>query len=166
MPLWVPEVGGPIRVRSAMAAITPPAGPPASVGEQAYRIVLAPALPGLPRYSLPLFRSPAAPALHARLQARVEALGPQAMLRLSNSSTLHGRLHDLRFIAADGQSSLLVAGLAGYGGMVACAAGEIAAAWITGGDRSPVAAAFEPERFSSQAHLAILKKDSSATGAL
>lgn len=91
-----------------------PGGPPASVGEQAYRIVLAPALPGLPRYSLPLFRGPAAPALHARLQARVEALGPQAMLRLSNSSTLHGRLHDLRFIAADGQSSLLVAGLAGY----------------------------------------------------
>ncbi|MEG9859172.1 molecular chaperone [Stenotrophomonas sp. BSUC-16] len=91
-----------------------PGGPPASVGEQAYRIVLAPALPGLPRYSLPLFRGPAAPALHARLQARVEAHGPQAMLRLSNSSTLHGRLHDLQFIAADGQSSLLVAGLAGY----------------------------------------------------
>lgn len=91
-----------------------PGGPAASAGEQAYRIVLAPALPGLPRYSLPLFRSPAAPAPNARLQGCVEAHGPRAMLRLSNSGTLHGRLHDLRFIAADGQSSLLVAGLAGY----------------------------------------------------
>lgn len=91
-----------------------PGGPAAALDERAYRIVLAPALPGLPRYSLPLFRGPAAPALHARLHGRVEAQGSQAILRLSNSGTLHGRLHDLRFITADGQSSLLLAGLAGY----------------------------------------------------
>ncbi len=52
--------------------------------------------------------------LHARLQGRIEALGSQPALRLSNCGTLHGRLHDLRFIAADGQSTVLVGGLAGY----------------------------------------------------
>ncbi|HIE0127100.1 TPA: fimbrial biogenesis chaperone [Stenotrophomonas maltophilia] len=91
-----------------------PAEPAAAVGEQAYRIVLAPALAGLPRYSLPLFRGPAATPLHARLQGRVETQASQPTLRLSNAGTLHGRLHDLRFITADGQSTLLTAGLAGY----------------------------------------------------
>lgn len=91
-----------------------PAEPAAAVGEQAYRIVLAPALAGLPRYSLPLFRGPAATPLHARLQGRVEPQASQPTLRLSNAGTLHGRLHDLRFITADGQSTLLTAGLAGY----------------------------------------------------
>lgn len=91
-----------------------PGDPAAVVGEQAYRIVLAPALPGLPRYSLPLFRGPVGPALQARLLGRVETQGSQAILRLSNSGTLHSRLHDLRFITADGQSSLLLGGLAGY----------------------------------------------------
>lgn len=91
-----------------------PRDPAASVGEQAYRIVLAPVLPGLPRYSLPLFRDPVGPVLQARLQGRVEAQGSQSILRLSSSGTLHSRLHDLRFITADGQSSLLLAGLAGY----------------------------------------------------
>ena len=71
-------------------------------------------LPGLPRYSLPLFRGPAGPALQARLLGRVEAHGSLAVLRLSNAGTLHGRLHDLRFITADGQATLLTAGLAGY----------------------------------------------------
>lgn len=91
-----------------------PRDPAAAMGEQAYRIVLTPALAGLPRYSLPLFRGAAAPVLHARLQGRIEALGSQPALRLSNCGTLHGRLHDLRFIAADGQSTVLVGGLAGY----------------------------------------------------
>jgi len=91
-----------------------PGDPAAAVGEQAYRIVLAPALPGLPRYSLPLFRGPVEPALQARLLGRVETQGSQATLRLSNSGTLHSRLHDLRFITADGKSSLLLGGLAGY----------------------------------------------------
>ena len=35
-----------------------PRDPAAAMGEQAYRIVLTPALAGLPRYSLPLFRAP------------------------------------------------------------------------------------------------------------
>lgn len=91
-----------------------PGDPAAAVAEQAYRIVLAPAVAGLPRYSLPLFRGPAAPTLQARLQGRVETQGSQVILRLSNSGTLRSRLHDLRFITADGQSSLLLAGLAGY----------------------------------------------------
>ncbi|HCT27596.1 MAG TPA: pilus assembly protein [Stenotrophomonas sp.] len=91
-----------------------PGDPTAAIGEQAYRIVLAPALSGLPRYSLPLFRGPEGPALQPRLQGHVEALGSQTMLRLSNPDTLHSRLHDLRFITADGQSSLLLGGLAGY----------------------------------------------------
>lgn len=91
-----------------------PGDPAAAVAEQAYRVVLAPALPGLPRYSLPLFRGPAGPALQARLLGRVETQGSQATLRLSNSGTLHSRLHDLRFIRADGQSSLLLGGLVGY----------------------------------------------------
>jgi fimbrial chaperone protein len=38
--------------------------------------------------------------------------GSLAVLRLSNAGTLHGRLHDLRFITAE--RTLLTAGLAGY----------------------------------------------------
>jgi len=91
-----------------------PGDPAAAAAEQAYRVVLAPTLPGLPRYSLPLFRGPAGPALQARRLGRVEAHGSLAVLRLSNAGTLHGRLHDLRFITADGQATLLTAGLAGY----------------------------------------------------
>jgi fimbrial chaperone protein len=75
-----------------------PGDPPAAAAEQAYRVVLAPTLPGLPRYSLPLFRGQ--PRHGCRPAAWVDP-GSQAVLRLSNTGTLHGRLHDLRFITAE-----------------------------------------------------------------
>lgn len=91
-----------------------PGDPVPATAEQAYRIVLAPALPGVPRYSLPLFRGPATPPRQAVVQGRLEAYASQTTLRLGNSGNLHARLHDLRFVTADGRSSLLLPGLAGY----------------------------------------------------
>lgn len=63
------------------------------------------------------------------------------------------------------EGAYLVAGLAGYGGMVACAAGEIAAAWIAGAERPPLATAFTPERFS-RPDQAAWQDDRPDTGAL
>ncbi|WP_286071432.1 molecular chaperone [Stenotrophomonas sp. 57] len=83
-------------------------------GEQAYRIVLEPRQAGLPRYSLPLFRGQAAPQAQPRVQARIDADASQPYLRLSNAGPLHARLHDLVFVAGDGQRTLLLPGLAGY----------------------------------------------------
>jgi glycine/D-amino acid oxidase-like deaminating enzyme len=42
----------------------------------------------------------------------------------------------------------VVGGFAGYGAMVACAAGEIAASWITGREPPPWATLFTPDRFA------------------
>ncbi|WP_049465372.1 fimbrial biogenesis chaperone [Stenotrophomonas indicatrix] len=82
--------------------------------ELAFRIVLAPAEAGMPRYSLPLFRGePASPA-RPRLQVEVMTGGSQPMLRLQNGGTGHARLSDLSYEAADGQRRLLLRGLAGY----------------------------------------------------
>lgn len=83
-------------------------------GEQAYRIVLEPSLTGLPRYSLPLFRGQAAPQVQPRVHARIEPDASQPYLRLNNAGPLHARLHDLVFVAEDGQRTLLLPGLAGY----------------------------------------------------
>ncbi|WP_294987749.1 molecular chaperone [uncultured Stenotrophomonas sp.] len=91
-----------------------PRQPTAVAGEQAYRIVLAPATPDLPRYSLPLFRGQSAPSAQPRLQAGIERNPSQPYLRLSNTGSLHARLHDLAFIASDGRRTLLLPGLAGY----------------------------------------------------
>ncbi|MDV3513530.1 MULTISPECIES: molecular chaperone [unclassified Stenotrophomonas] len=82
--------------------------------EQAFRIILAPAEAGMPRYSLPLFRGePSSPA-RPRLQVEVMAGASQPMLRLQNGGTGHARLSDLSYETADGQRSLLLPGLAGY----------------------------------------------------
>ncbi|WP_295381707.1 fimbrial biogenesis chaperone [uncultured Stenotrophomonas sp.] len=91
-----------------------PRQPAPSVGEQAYRIVLAPGVPDLPRYSLPLFRGQAAPVAQPRLHARVEPGMSQPVLRLNNTGALHARLHDLSFITDGGRRTLLLPGLAGY----------------------------------------------------
>ncbi|MHC1652535.1 molecular chaperone [Stenotrophomonas maltophilia] len=91
-----------------------PGRPEAASGERAYRIVLEPGQAGLPRYSLPLFRGQAAPQAQPRVQARLEADASQPYLRLSNAGPLHARLHDLVFVADDGQRTLLLPGLAGY----------------------------------------------------
>jgi len=82
--------------------------------EQAFRIILAPAEAGMPRYSLPLFLGePASPA-RPRLQVEVRTGASQPMLRLQNGGSGHARLSDLSYEAADGQRSLLLPGLAGY----------------------------------------------------
>ncbi|WP_439448821.1 fimbrial biogenesis chaperone [Stenotrophomonas sp. ATs4] len=91
-----------------------PRQPAPGAGERAYRIVLAPGLPDLPRYSLPLFRGQAAPVAQPRLHARIEPDTSQPVLRLDNTGALHARLHDLSFITGDGRRSLLMPGLAGY----------------------------------------------------
>ncbi|MGO4717532.1 molecular chaperone [Stenotrophomonas sp. 2MCAF14_2] len=91
-----------------------PASSAPVAAEQAFRIILAPAEPAMPRYSLPLFRSepvgPASPCLQAELVVN----GSQFMLRLLNSGTRHARLSDLAYDTAGGQRSLLLPGLAGY----------------------------------------------------
>ncbi|KRG48898.1 fimbrial biogenesis chaperone [Stenotrophomonas beteli] len=91
-----------------------PGRPEAASVEQAYRIVLEPSQAGLPRYSLPLFRGQAAPQAQPRVQARIDSGASQPYLRLSNIGPLHARLHDLVFVADDGQRTLLLPGLAGY----------------------------------------------------
>ncbi|HGM7319282.1 TPA: molecular chaperone [Stenotrophomonas maltophilia] len=91
-----------------------PRQPTPVAGEQAYRIVLVPGQPGLPRYSLPLFRGQPAPMAQPRLHARIELDPSQPILRLNNTGTVHARLHDLSFITGDGRRSLLLPGLAGY----------------------------------------------------
>ncbi|WP_312107857.1 fimbrial biogenesis chaperone [Stenotrophomonas indicatrix] len=91
-----------------------PASSAPVAAEQAFRIILAPAEPAMPRYSLPLFRSepvgPTPPCLRAELVVN----GSQFMLRLLNGGTGHARLSDLAYEAAGGQRSLLLPGLAGY----------------------------------------------------
>ncbi|HEL3180090.1 TPA: molecular chaperone [Stenotrophomonas maltophilia] len=82
--------------------------------ERAYRVVLAPSAPGLPRYSLPLFRGHAAPLAQPRLRSEVDPGPSHPTLRLANTGTLHARLHDLAFVADDGQRLVLLPGLAGY----------------------------------------------------
>lgn len=91
-----------------------PASSAPVAAEQAFRIILAPAEPAMPRYSLPLFRSepvgPTPPCLRAELVVN----GSQFMLRLFNGGTGHARMSDLVYEAAGGHRSLLLPGLAGY----------------------------------------------------
>lgn len=82
--------------------------------EQAYRVILSPSGPDLPRYSLPLFRGHAAPLARPDLHAGIEPGTSQPLLRLHNTGTVHARLHDLAFVAGDGRRTLLLPGLAGY----------------------------------------------------
>ncbi|MFV7513686.1 molecular chaperone [Stenotrophomonas geniculata] len=82
--------------------------------EQAYRVLLAPTEPDLPRYSLPLFRGHAVPLAWPELHAGIEPGTSHPFLRLSNAGTVHARLHDLAFVADDGRRTLLLPGLAGY----------------------------------------------------
>lgn len=91
-----------------------PRQPASAVGEQAYRVVLAPTAPGLQRYSLPLFRGHATPMAQSRLHAGIEPGQSHTILRLSNTGTLHARLNDLAYITSGGQRTLLLPGLAGY----------------------------------------------------
>ncbi|SES83461.1 fimbrial biogenesis chaperone [Stenotrophomonas indicatrix] len=91
-----------------------PASPVPVVAEQAFRIILAPAEAGMPRYSLPLFLGEQASPARPRLQVEVMASGSQPMLRLHNSGARHARLSELSFERADGRRSLLLPGLAGY----------------------------------------------------
>lgn len=91
-----------------------PASSAPVAAEQAFRIILAPAEPAMPRYSLPLFRGePAGPAPPC-LQAEVVLNGSQLILRLLNGGTGHARLSDLAYEAAGGHRNLLLPGLAGY----------------------------------------------------
>ncbi|WP_353099968.1 fimbrial biogenesis chaperone [Stenotrophomonas lactitubi] len=91
-----------------------PASSAPVAAEQAFRIILAPAEPTMPRYSLPLFRGePVGPASPC-LEAEVVANGSQLMLRLLNDGARHARLSDLAYEAAGGHRSLLLPGLAGY----------------------------------------------------
>ncbi|MBA0429528.1 MULTISPECIES: molecular chaperone [Stenotrophomonas] len=91
-----------------------PRQPTPVAAEQAYRVVLAPSIPGLPRYSLPLFRGKPGPLAQPRLRAWTEFKPSQPSLRLSNTGTLHARLQDLTFVANDGRRTVLLPGLAGY----------------------------------------------------
>lgn len=93
--------------------LLPASSAPVAV-EQAFRIILAPAEPAMPRYSLPLFRGEPARTAAPSLQAEVVVNGSQFMLRLLNNGNGHARLSDLAYEAADGHRSLLRPGLAGY----------------------------------------------------
>jgi fimbrial chaperone protein len=99
--------------RQRVWVLPAPAAPPESKGEQAFRVLLEPSSPDLPRYSLPLFRTPTAGA-EPRLHLRVDAGGANSSLLLENTGKLHARLSDLVFEAADGHRELLLPGLAGY----------------------------------------------------
>jgi glycine/D-amino acid oxidase-like deaminating enzyme len=60
----------------------------------------------------------------------------------------------------------VVGGLAGYGAMVACAAGEIAASWIAGAAKPVGAAHFDPIRFRDLDYLSGASMRETSTGAL
>ena len=72
---------------------------------------------------------------------------------------------DLPLIGPSGcEGGWVVGGFAGYGAMVACAAGEIAAAWIAGASRPVYGESFDPRRVSNPANPG--GTASMATGAL
>jgi glycine/D-amino acid oxidase-like deaminating enzyme len=61
----------------------------------------------------------------------------------------------------------VVAGFAGFGAMMACAAGELAAALITGTEvDAAAAAAFEPHRFDDATYLEAIGAGKVVTGEL
>jgi glycine/D-amino acid oxidase-like deaminating enzyme len=53
----------------------------------------------------------------------------------------------------------VVAALAGYGTMAACAAGELAAAWVVGAGRADYAEALMPGRLGDARYLASLPRE-------
>ncbi|NIJ68326.1 fimbrial biogenesis chaperone [Xanthomonas sp. 60] len=97
------------KVRLVMTA-PPPAGRPI---EQAFRVLIEPAAPGLARYSLPLFVSTARSAPGA-LSARLERTGNASCLALHNAGPRRTRLQDLAYLDCDGNQQVLLPGLAGY----------------------------------------------------
>ncbi len=87
---------------------------PAGV-ERAYRVLVEPTDPRLPRYSLPLFITPAGPNGKATLQAGVQRRTADApCLYLHNAGLRSARLADLDFVDRDGGIQVLQSGLAGY----------------------------------------------------
>lgn len=82
-------------------------------GELAFRILLEPMADDLPRYSLPLF-SDAEAGTRPCLRTHVQTDGVAYSLHLDNKGSLHARLSDLVFEAADGRREILLPGLAGY----------------------------------------------------
>jgi len=65
------------------------------------------------------------------------------------------------------EQTFAVAGFAGFGAMMACAAGELAAALITGATvDAATAAAFDPHRFEDPTYAAAIKESKVVTGEL
>jgi glycine/D-amino acid oxidase-like deaminating enzyme len=62
--------------------------------------------------------------------------------------------------------SFVVAGLAGFGAMMATGAGALAAAWLLGDEPTPLMRAFDPARFSDARHVEAIEAGRIATGEL
>lgn len=82
-------------------------------GERAFRVLVEPVDPALPRYSLPLFvstTSASRPLLGVRLARSIDA----PCLQLDNPGSRRIRLTDLAFTDAAGRATSIQPGLAGY----------------------------------------------------
>ncbi|WMJ68501.1 molecular chaperone [Stenotrophomonas sp. 24(2023)] len=104
----------PAGTRQRVWLLPSPTAVPATGGEQAFRVLLEPDSPGLPRYSLPLFSGLPSYTTAPQVRARLDADGQAPRLWLENTGPLHARLSELMYEAADGQRSVLLPGLAGY----------------------------------------------------
>lgn len=86
----------------------------------------------------------------------------------SHEAGFYARTPDGRpLIGWYGDRLFAVAGLAGFGAMMACAAGEVAAAVITGANvEASTVAAFDPARFSDRGYLEQVRNGRMPTGEL
>ncbi|AWH52860.1 pilus assembly protein [Stenotrophomonas sp. ESTM1D_MKCIP4_1] len=91
-----------------------PRTPAAVASEQAFRVLLTPDDRQQPRYSLPLFRGGDTGGAQPRLSVETGLSASQPILRLHNEGARHARLSDLAYEDAQGQTHLLLPGLAGY----------------------------------------------------
>lgn len=97
----------------------------------------------------------------------IPALSPDSPV-VAHEGGFYARTPDGRpLIGRVGENMFAVAGLAGFGAMMACAAGELAAAVITGtAVDAATAAAFDPQRFDDAAYLDKVRSGQVPTGEL
>ena len=97
----------------------------------------------------------------------IPALSPDLPV-VAHEGGFYARTPDGRpLIGPVGVDQFVVAGFAGFGSMMACAAGELAAAVITGADvDAATAAAFDPQRFDDATYLDAIRAGKVVTGEL
>lgn len=102
------------RVRLVLPTLAPVIAGPEGGLEQAFRVLVEPADPAQPRFSLPLFITPATAARASVSVAPMSTEGPSPCLPLHNRGSRRARLMDLSFISPDGATTLIQPGLSGY----------------------------------------------------